>query len=78
MSDTFEHHALNTSKVAKKRLSAWQFDFDSGFSTLTKQLNTYDLNGFGCADLGPAICAAGALIDYVKHTQRTTLPHINA
>lgn len=78
MSDTFEHHVLNTSKVAKKRLSGWQFDFDSGFSTLTKQLNTYDLNGFGCADLGPAICAAGALIDYVKHTQRTTLPHINA
>lgn len=78
MSGTFEHHGLNTSKVAKKRLSGWQFDFDSGFSTLTKQLNTYDLNGFGCADLGPAICAAGALIDYVKHTQRTTLPHINA
>ncbi len=26
----------------------------------------------------PAICAAGALLDYVKHTQRTTLPHINA
>jgi DNA mismatch repair protein MutS len=77
-SDDFQHMALSMAKVAKKRLSPWQFDFDSAFSTLTKQFKTYDLNGFGCADLKPAICAAGALLDYVKHTQRTTLPHINA
>jgi DNA mismatch repair protein MutS len=77
-SDDFQHAALSMAKVAKKRLSPWQFDFDSAFSTLTKQFNTYDLNGFGCTDLKPAICAAGALLDYVKHTQRTTLPHINA
>lgn len=76
--DDFEHAAISLSKVAKKRLSPWQFDYDSAFSTLTKQFNTYDLNGFGCADMKPAICAAGALLDYVKHTQRTTLPHINA
>ncbi|TFW70549.1 DNA mismatch repair protein MutS [Methylotenera oryzisoli] len=78
LADDFQHHALSASKVAKRRLSTWQFDFDSAFSTLTKQFNTYDLNGFGCADMLPAICAAGALLDYVKHTQRTTLPHINA
>ncbi len=76
--DDFQHAAIRLSKIAKKRLSPWQFDYDSAFSTLTIQFNTYDLNGFGCADLKPAICAAGALLDYVKHTQRTTLPHINA
>lgn len=78
LADDFQHAAINASKVAKKRLSAWQFDYDSAFNTLTRQFNTYDLNGFGCASLRPAICAAGALLDYVKHTQRTTLPHINA
>ena len=78
LADDFQHAAIALSKVAKKRLSPWQFDFDSAFNTLTKQFNTYDLNGFGCASLNPAICAAGALLDYVKHTQRTTLPHINA
>ncbi|MDP3088653.1 MAG: DNA mismatch repair protein MutS [Methylotenera sp.] len=76
--DDFQHAAIALSKVAKKRLSPWQFDFDSAFNTLTKQFNTYDLNGFGCVSLNPAICAAGALLDYVKHTQRTTLPHISA
>ena len=78
LADDLQHAAIGLSKVAKKRLSPWQFDFDSAFNTLTKQFNTYDLNGFGCASLNPAICAAGALLDYVKHTQRTTLPHINA
>jgi DNA mismatch repair protein MutS len=78
LADDFQHAVLSQYKAAKKRLSPWQFDFDSAFSTLTKQFNTYDLNGFGCAQLKPAICAAGALLDYVKHTQRTTLPHINA
>lgn len=78
LADDFQHAALSLSKVAKKRLSTWQFDFDSAFNTLTKQLNTYDLNGFGCASLNPSICAAGALLDYVKHTQRIALPHINA
>jgi DNA mismatch repair protein MutS len=78
LADDFQHAAIALSKVAKKRLSSWQFDFDSAFNTLTKQFNTYDLNGFGCASFNPAICAAGALLDYVKHTQRTTLPHINA
>jgi DNA mismatch repair protein MutS len=78
LADDFQHAAIGLIKVAKKRLSPWQFDFDSAFNTLTKQFNTYDLNGFGCASLNPAICAAGALLDYVKHTQRTTLPHINA
>ena len=78
LADDFQHAALSNSKAAKKRLSPWQFDYDSAFNTLTKQFNTYDLNGFGCASLKPAICAAGALLDYVKHTQRTTLPHITA
>jgi len=78
LADDFQHAAINHSKVAKKRLSPWQFDYDSAFNTLTKQFNTRDLNGFGCADLKPAIGAAGAMLDYVQHTQRTTLPHINA
>lgn len=78
LADDFTHSALNTTKAAKKRLSTWQFDYDSAFNVLTAQFNTRDLNGFGCAYLRPAVCAAGALLDYAKHTQRTTLPHINA
>jgi DNA mismatch repair protein MutS len=75
--DSVNHIAVQNAACSKKRLSAWQFDLDSAITLLTKQFNTHDLDGYGCADLSLAIAAAGALLDYVKHTQRTTLPHIN-
>lgn len=75
--DTVNHIAVQNATCSKKRLSVWQFDLDSARTLLTKQFNTHDLDGYGCADLSLAIAAAGALLDYVKHTQRTTLPHIN-
>jgi DNA mismatch repair protein MutS len=74
--DDFTHAAIEAVKCPKKRLAPWQFDLDSAKHSLTKQFNTHDLDGYGCADLSAAIGAAGALLDYVKHTQRTTLPHI--
>ena len=76
--DDVQNAAINQHKAPKKRLSAWQFDFDAATTSLTKQFNTRDLNGFGCADLKPAIAAAGALLEYVKHTQRAALPHISS
>jgi DNA mismatch repair protein MutS len=76
--DDFKHSVLENFDCAKKRLSPWQFDFDAATKTLTKQFNTIDLAGFGCADLRASICAAGALLEYVKHTQRAALPHITS
>ncbi len=74
--DDFKHNALEAFDCAKKRLSPWQFDADSAFKALTQQFNTLDLSGFGAQNLTAALCAAGALLDYVKHTQRAALPHI--
>ncbi len=76
--DDFKQSALENFACAKKRLSPWQFDADSAFKTLTTQFNTLDLTGFGAQQLTAALCAAGALLDYVKHTQRAALPHIAA
>ncbi len=76
--DDFKHNALENFDCSKKRLSPWQFDADSAFKTLTAQFNTLDLNGFGAQQLTAALCAAGALLDYVKHTQRAALPHLAA
>ena len=45
---------------------------------LTDQLGTLDLRGFGADVLPLAIGAAGALLQYVRDTQRTALPHIRA
>ncbi|GAB1259638.1 DNA mismatch repair protein MutS [Aurantivibrio plasticivorans] len=54
----------------------WEFDLDSATDLLTRQFRTQDLNGFGCAHLLTAICAAGCLLAYAHETQRTKLPHI--
>ena len=77
IADDFTHPAIEAIKCSKKRLASWQFDRDSALQTLTRQFATYDLSGFGASDLTAAVAAAGALLDYVKHTQRTTLPHIS-
>ncbi|MCB5206870.1 DNA mismatch repair protein MutS [Methylovorus mays] len=78
LADGYQHPSIEALKCPKKRLAPWQFDLDSATQLLTQQFNTHDLAGFGSADLTQAISAAGALLDYVRHTQRSSLPHINA
>ncbi len=60
-----------------RRLPPWHFDLDTSTRLLCKQFGCRDLSGFGCQDFALAISAAGALLQYVKDTQRCSLPHIN-
>ncbi len=76
--DDVQHEAVLAYAAPKKYVASWQFDIETANHVLTQQFNTNDLNGFGCAELTAAVAAAGALLEYAKHTQRTTLPHINA
>ena len=61
-----------------KQRAPWHFDSSSAERELCEQFATKDLAGFGCADLPLAISAAGCLLAYVKETQRSALPHIQA
>jgi len=54
----------------------WHFDTESSSRALTEQFQTRDLAGFGCADKPLAIAAAGALLAYVRETQKAALPHL--
>jgi DNA mismatch repair protein MutS len=54
----------------------WHFDTASATRALTEQFRTHDLAGFGCADKPAAIAAAGALLAYVRETQKSALPHL--
>jgi DNA mismatch repair protein MutS len=54
----------------------WHFELASASRLLTDQLGTLDLQGFGVDELPLAIRAAGALLQYVRETQKTALPHI--
>ncbi|MBM4212235.1 MAG: DNA mismatch repair protein MutS [Gammaproteobacteria bacterium] len=65
---------------ARRRRSRppWHFEEESALRTLTEQLGTLDLRGFGVERLPLAIGAAGALLQFVRETQRTALPHLRA
>ncbi len=64
-----------------RRLPPWHFELETATRLLTQQFGTHDLAGFGlegqgCENMGLAIAAAGCLLQYVKDTQLTALPHI--
>jgi DNA mismatch repair protein MutS len=59
-----------------RRLPPWHFDAQSADRELNRQFGTQDLSGFGCQGMDLAVGAAGALLQYVKDTQRAALPHL--
>ena len=56
----------------------WHFDAESAARALAEQFGTRDLAGFGCSDKPVAVAAAGALLNYVRETQKVALPHLRA
>ncbi|MBK8070197.1 MAG: DNA mismatch repair protein MutS [Rhodanobacteraceae bacterium] len=59
-----------------RKLAPWHFDVDAGRRALTQQFAVRDLSGFGCDHLGAALGAAGALLHYVRETQKAALPRL--
>ena len=60
------------------RRPAWSFGLETAISTLQKHFQTATLDGFGFTDDdSPALRAAGAVLDYLRETQKTSLAHID-
>jgi DNA mismatch repair protein MutS len=55
---------------------AWTFDTESARRTLLAQLETQSLTGFGLEDHPAPIAAAGALVHYLRDTQKAELAHV--
>jgi len=71
--------------VAEARVTArvtyadgWTFDHESARRTLLDQLQARSLAGFGLEDRGAAVRAAGALVQYLRDTQKADLTHVRA
>ncbi|CDL82133.1 DNA mismatch repair protein MutS [Xenorhabdus szentirmaii] len=61
-----------------RRRPVWEFELDTAKQQLNLQFGTRDLIGFGVEKSTLALRAAGCLLQYVKDTQRTALPHIRS
>lgn len=55
----------------------WAFEYTTALSRLLNHFEVTSMDAFGCADLKLANCAAGALVEYLHETQKTSLKHIN-
>jgi DNA mismatch repair protein MutS len=54
----------------------YAFLHDQAEYTLLQNFRIQALDGFGCQDLPAAVCAAGALVHYLKHELRRSLNHV--
>ncbi|GLX63682.1 DNA mismatch repair protein MutS [Proteus vulgaris] len=76
--ETFESMALIERQQGLRRRPIWEFEPETAKQQLNLQFGTRDLTGFGVENARLALCAAGCLLQYVKDTQRTALPHIRS
>ena len=68
-------------KVMLTRRPAWAFAQGTAEDTLAKHFGTKSLEGFGFSDSSAdkaAVRAAGAVLDYLSETQKSSLEHIDS
>ncbi|EGT5683153.1 DNA mismatch repair protein MutS [Cronobacter turicensis] len=76
--EDFAEMALIEGRRGLRRRPLWEFELDTARQQLNLQFGTRDLVGFGVENAPRGLCAAGCLLQYVKDTQRTSLPHIRS
>lgn len=57
---------------------AWHFDLETARGALLEQFSTASLAGFGCEGKPYAIRAAGAIVHYLRDTQKAALEQLSA
>jgi DNA mismatch repair protein MutS len=57
-------------------VDGWHFELETARQTLLDQLRVGNLEGFGLERRHTAVCAAGALLRYLRDTQKADLAHI--
>src|SRR5947208_4130598 len=60
------------------RVEPWTFEYEGARRTLLEQLRAGGLEGFGLEGHAAAVSAAGALLHYLRDTQKADLAHVRA
>ncbi|WP_040502490.1 DNA mismatch repair protein MutS [Idiomarina xiamenensis] len=74
--ESFNQVSLLKPARGLRRRPDWDFELDSARQQLRQQFQVQHLDSFEVESLPLGLCAAGCLLQYVKDTQRTALPHI--
>ena len=70
--------ALTRVEPAVTSTEGWSFEPEAARRALLDQLKTHGLEGFGLEGRQTAIQAAGALVSYLRDTQKADLAHVRA
>ena len=70
--------AVAAAGIPLTAVDSWAFDGESARRVLLDQLKTKGLEGFGLDRHPAAVCAAGALVHYLRSTQKADLAHVRA
>jgi len=65
------------SEIRITRIDEWVFTPDYATDSLVNHFNTKNLKGFGIDNLDVGTIASGAVLHYLKETQKANLAHIN-
>ncbi|NMP17649.1 DNA mismatch repair protein MutS [Thalassotalea sp. Y01] len=76
--ESFSQQALIEQIKGSRRRPDWEYDLATAKKVLNEQFSTTALSGYGVDDYPLGLCAAGCLLQYVKDTQRSALPHIRS
>ncbi|NLE64492.1 MAG: DNA mismatch repair protein MutS [Elusimicrobia bacterium] len=71
------HPMLRLREVTLTPFRDWSFAPDRGRQVLLEHFGTLNLRGFGLDELSSAQACAGALIEYLRETNKTPLKHID-
>ena len=71
------HPLLAEAKGLTTPIEDWVFSFDYADRTLREHFGLLTLDGCGLAGRNAAICAAGAVLHYLRDTQRAALEHLD-
>ncbi len=70
--------ALGETGIPLTAVPGWTFDVESARRTLLEQVKAAALEGFGLTGRDAAVRAAGALIEYLRDTQKVELTHVRS
>ncbi|MBT3191808.1 MAG: DNA mismatch repair protein MutS [Verrucomicrobia bacterium] len=56
----------------------WTFGYDAAYDYLTRHFSVHSLEGFGCEECEPVVCAAGGVLHYVKADLRRQVGHVRS
>ena len=77
--DSFKNDNRNWLPTGEVFVHTWEdgsFSFKEAYRNLVEHFKTQSLEGFGCENMKAAISSAGALIHYLRETQKSPLDHI--